>query len=298
KGKIMPTLTETRIRGARPLQKGYKIFDTGGLFLKVEPNGSRLWRMRYRYGGKEKLLSLGAYPYISLKRAREKREEALRLLEEGSDPSAQRQEAIQARTHTFATVAAEWLELQRKRFAEATFVKAEWTFNDLVNPYIGSRPIASITAPDLLPMLRRLEARGKHETAHRTKQRCGQVFRYAIATGRAERDPSADLRGALAPIVTKHHPAVTDPSEIGELLRAAHAYRGQPATEAALKLAPLVFVRPGELRKAEWREVNLEACEWRIPAARMKMREAHIVPLATQAVAILQDLKPVTGRSR
>lgn len=282
---------------AKPTDKGYKLFDTMGLHLKIEPTGSRLWRLKYRYGGKEKLLSLGAYPYISLKRAREKREEARRLLEEGCDPSVQRQESIQARTHTFATIAAEWLALQRKRFAEATMVKAEWTFNDLINPYIGSRPIASITAPELLAMLRKLEARGKHETAHRTKQRCGQVFRYAIATGRAERDPSADLRGALAPIVSRHHPAVTDPTKIGELLRALHAYCGHPPTEAALKLAPLVFVRPGELRKAEWQELNLEAQEWRIPAVRMKMREAHIVPLASQAVSILRELKPVTGRS-
>jgi integrase len=176
--------------------------------------------------------------------------------------------------------------------------KAEWTFRDLINPYIGNRPIAEIMPLELLNVFRRLESRGKHETAHRTKQRCGQVFRYAVATGRATRDPTQDLRGALAPVVTTHHAAITEPRRVGELLRALHSYVGLPVTEAALKLAPLVFVRPVELRKAEWTEFDLTVGEWRIPAARVKMRQQHVVPLAAQSVAILRDLHPLTCRSR
>lgn len=294
----MPFLSESRIRAARPSDKAYKLYDERGLYMRVETSGSRLWRFKYRHGGKERLLALGAYPDVSLKMAREKRDKARRLLADGVDPSAHKQEAKAAETVTFAGVAAEWLELHRRRFAPATYEKAVWTFNDLVNPHIGSRPIMSITAPELLAVLRRLEKRGKHETAHRTKQRCGQVFRYAIATGRATRDISADLRGALAPVVSKNHAAIVEPRKIGALLRAIDSYIGHPPTQAALKLAPLVFLRPGELRKGEWSEVDLEGTEWRIPASRMKMREQHIVPLAKQSVAILRELHAVTGRSR
>jgi len=178
-------------------------------------------------------------------------------------------------------VALEWLEMQRKRFAPATMEKAEWTFRDLINPFIASRPIREIQPLELLNVSRRLEKRGEHETAHRTKQRYGQLFRYAVATGRATRDPTQDLRGALAPVVTKHHAAITEPRKVGELLRALHSYAGLPVTEAALKLAPLVFVRPSELRNADWTEFDLDAGEWRIPALRMKMLQQQVVPLAT-----------------
>ena len=294
----MPILSEARIRAAKPRDRPYKLFDTLGLYLKVEPGGGRLWRFRYRAVGVEKLLSIGSYPEVPLKRARAKRDEARRLLADGVDPSVQRKAEKSARADTFAAISLEWLELQRKRFAPATIEKAEWTFNHLLNPYIGTRPVREIGPLELLDVFRRFEARGKHETAHRTKQRCSQIFRYAIATGRATRDPTADLRGALAPIVVKNHAAITEPAKIGELLRAIDGYRGQPATEAAFKLAPLVFVRPGELRRAEWTEFDLDGREWRIPAARMKMREQHIVPLATQSVAILRELQPVTGRGR
>src|SRR5262245_42581529 len=204
----MPYLSESRVRSARPADKAYKLYDERGLYLKVETSGSRLWRFKYRFAGKERLLALGAYPDVSLKRAREKRDDARRLVADGVDPCAQKQDVKAAEAVTFAGVAAEWLELHRRRFARATYEKAVWTFNDLVNPFIGSRPVASITAPELLAVLRRLERQGKHETAHRTKQRCGQVFRYAIATGRATRDVSADLRGALAPVITKNHAAI------------------------------------------------------------------------------------------
>nr|WP_298727308.1 tyrosine-type recombinase/integrase [uncultured Steroidobacter sp.] len=216
----------------------------------------------------------------------------------GIDPSAERKAAKEARQVTFELVAEEWLALQAKKLASVTYDKARWMLSTFVYPRLGSRPISKITAPELLGALRLIEARGTHETAHRTRQRVGQVFRYAIATGRAERDISVDLRGALAPIVTTHHAAITDPIAIDHLLRAIDGYCGQPVTHAALRLAPLVFLRPGELRHAEWSEINFDAAEWRIPGARMKMREAHIVPLPQQAVQILRDLLPLTGVSR
>lgn len=290
-------LTESTIRAAKPKETAYRLSDARGLCLSIAPTGARLWRLRYRFGGVEKLLSLGSYPDVSLKRAREKCDEARRLLADGVDPSAKRKAEKLSQADTFAAIANEWLDLQRKKFAPKTLEKAEWTFKNLLNPYIGSQPIKTITAPDLLAVLRRLESRGKHETAHRTKQRASQVFRYAIATGRAERDPAADLRGALAPIVVKNHAAITDPAKVGELLRAIDGYSGQPATLAAFKLAPLVFVRPGELRAARWDEFTLDGKdpEWRIPGERMKMGELHVVPLAHQAVAILNELREITG---
>lgn len=290
-------LTETAVRAAKAKEKPTKLFDGGGLYLLLNPQGSRLWRLKYRIHGKEKLLAIGAYPDVSLKRAREKRDEARRLLADGIDPNAQRKAEKLAHAETFETIAAEWLDLQRKRFSAASIEKAEWMFNDLLNPFLGSKPITTITAPEVLTVLRKLEARGKHETAHRLRQRCGQVFRYAVATGRALRDPTVDLRGALAPIVVAHRAAITEPKRIGELLRAIDDYQGQPATAVALKLAPLVFARPGELRAAEWSEFTLDVKEpeWRIPAERMKMREMHLVPLSRQAVTALRELEAHTG---
>ena len=290
-------LTETAIRASKPKQKPLKLFDGGGLYLLINPQGSRLWRLKYRINGKEKLLAIGVYPDVTLKRAREKRDEARRLVADGIDPTAQRKADKLAQSETFEKVAAEWLDKQRKRFSQASIEKAEWMFNDLLNPFLGSKPIAEITAPEILAVARKLEARGKHETAHRLRQRCGQVIRYAIATGRASRDPTADLRGALAPIVVTHRAAITEPHRIGELLRAIDGYHGQPSAAAALKLAPLLFARPGELRAATWSEFTLdgEKPEWRIPAERMKMREMHLVPLPKQAVAILRELHTITG---
>jgi integrase len=290
-------LTDTKIRSAQPREKAYKLADGGGLTLLVNPNGSKWWRLRYRKDGREQMLSVGVYPDVPLKLARDKRDSIRRMIASGIDPSAKRVAEKQSQADTFAAIGAEWLDLQRKKFSAATLEKAEWTINDLLNPFIGGLPVRAITAPEILAVVRRLEVRGKHETAHRTKQRAGQIFRYAIATGRADRDPTADLRGALAPIVATNHAAVTEPKAVGELLRAIHGYNGQPATECAMKLAPLLFVRPGELRAAQWEEFDLDANEpeWRIPAARMKMRELHIVPLSSQAVAILRELQPVTG---
>jgi len=242
------------------------------------------------------MVSLGTYPATSLKAARAKRGSLRSALEAGRDPAAERRAERDSRSNTFESIAREWLAKQP--FALKTMKKAVWTFEDLLFPYIGARPVSALTVPELLGVFRRLERRGKHETAHRAKQRVGQVVRYAIASGRAERDPTADLRGALAPVTVTNRAAITDPREVAQLLRALHGYRGHPVVEAALKLAPLVFVRPGELRAAEWTEIDLDAAEWRIAAQRMKMRQQHLVPLADQAVAILRDIRPLTGRGR
>lgn len=290
-------LTESTIRAAKPADKPYKLYDERGLYLYVTKSGSKLWRKQYYFGGHEKLLSFGAYPEVTLKRTREKRDEARRQLADGIDPSATKRAEKVAQADTFAALAIEWLDMQRKKYKPRTLKKVEWILKDLLIPHIGSMPIRKITAPDLLAALRRLESRGKHETARKTRQIASQIFRYAIATGRAERDPAADLKGALAPVVVKNHAAITDPVKVGELLRAIDGYSGHPATQAAFKLAPLLFVRPGELRAARWEEFNLDGNEpeWRIPAERMKMGELHIVPLASQAVAILKDLREITG---
>jgi integrase len=296
------TLTAVTIRNAKPGEKARKLSDGGGLYLELMPAGARYWRLKYRYGGKEKRLALGVYPEVTLADARKQRDAARELLRDGRDPAAERK-ADKARAklstaETFEAIGREWLESQRAKLAPATFVKSEWMLCDNVFPWIGSLPIADIDAPTLLATLRRIEARGANETAHRTREKCGQVFRYAIATGRATRDPSADLRGALAPIVRTSRAAITDPTLMGDLLRALDGYSGQFATRCALRLAPLLFVRPGELRHAEWDEIDLDAALWRIPAGKMKMRETHLVPLAPQAVAILRELHPLTGRGR
>jgi integrase len=294
----MPPLTDIAIRSAKATEKPSKLFDGGGLFLLVKPSGARMWRMKYRVAGREKLLSFGTYPEVSLKNARDKRDDARRLVAAAIDPSAKRKAEKAARADTFEAIAREWLLLKSAKLDARTHTKKLARFTALVFPRIGRRPISTITAADLLSVLRKIESRGNNETAHRLRSECGAVFRYAVATGRAERDPTGDLRGALAPVVVRNHPAITDPAKIGELLRAIAGYRGQPSTEYALKLLPLVFVRPGELRGAEWTEFDLDGAEWRIPAARMKMREQHIVPLSSQVVDLLRELHLLTGNGK
>jgi integrase len=293
-------LTDTGIRKTKPTDKPQKLADGGGLYLLLNPNGSRWWRYKYRFEGKEKLLSFGTYPETSLADAREKHAVARKQLQAGIDPGAHRKAAKAAgeerSANSFAVIAQEWLAKQQN-MSPATLEKARWTFDSLVNPWIGNRPISEIDAPEMLKLLHRIEERGAHETAHRTKQRCGQIFRYAIATGRARHDPTADLRGALTPVKVQHRAAITDPAKVSELLRAIDGYTGSFVVRSALRLAPLLFVRPGELRQAEWTEFDLDAAEWRIPASKMKMRELHIVPLPHQAVAILRELHPLTGGS-
>lgn len=293
-------LTDVQIRAAKPRWKPYKLFDERGLFLLVKPNGARLWRFKYAHAGREKLISLGEFRDVPLKRAREKRDEARRLVADGIDPSAQRQAARASQADTLALIAEEFFARQSKKLAERTVDRDLRRLRTFVLPTLGRMPIRTIAAADLLAVLRRIEARGTHETAHRTRSAISRVMRYAIATGRAERDITVDLRGALVPVTTTNFAAITEPRRIAELLRAIDGYVGQPATAYALRLAPLVFVRPGELRGAEWSEFNLEAREpeWRIRAERMKMGEEHVVPLSSQAVALLRDLRALTGDGR
>jgi integrase len=296
------SLSDTTIRNTKPGGKPLKVYDEAGLYLLVNPNGSRWWRFKYRFEGKEKLLSFGVYPDVTLKKAREKRNAARALLADGIDPSDQRKATKAAResrnANSFEAVAREWFAKFSPGWATSHSTKILSRLERDVFPWIGTSAITDITAPQVLVCVRRIEDRGALETAHRTLQNCGQIFRYAIATHRSERDPAADLRGALPPVQERHHASITDPKSIGELLRAVEGYRGSFITKCALKIAPLVFVRPGELRKAEWTEFNLDICEWRIPAERMKMRAPHIVPLSTQAVAMLRELHALTGQNK
>jgi integrase len=293
-------LSDMKVRTLKPATTPYKVTDRDGLYLLVTPRGSRWWRYDYRHRGKRKTISLGVYPDVPLAKARERLRLARVQVADGIDPSATRRaetrRQIHETTNTFAAVAREWLDKHRAKLAPATVTKIEWLFEGYLFPRIGSRSIGTIEPPDLLEALQRIEARGRFETTHRAKQISGQVFRYAIATGRATRDPSGDLRGALAPVVIRHHAAVVAPVAIGELLRAIESFTGSFPVWQALRLAPLVFVRPGELRKAEWTEFDIEDALWRIPAERMKMRTAHLVPLATQTLTILRELRPLTGR--
>jgi len=292
-------LSDLKIKNAKSREAAYKLTDRDGLYLIVSPSGSKLWRFDYRFLGKRKTLALGKYPLVGLAEARRGCYDARSELGRGTDPSEKRKleklTAGIAAGNTFRAVAEEWIaKAERENRAEATLSKNRW-FLELATPSIGTRPVDAITTPELLAVLRKVEARGHYETARRLRSFCGRVFRYAVATGRAERDPSADLRGALtAPSVT-HRPAITDPERIGALLRAIDGYEGSIIVRAALQLLSLVFVRPGELRQAVWTEFDLTMARWTIPAARMKMRMPHSVPLSRQALTILRDLRELTG---
>ncbi len=292
-------LSDTTCRNAKPQEKSYKLFDEKGLYLEVMPAGSKGWRQKYRFAGKEKRLSHGAYPEVPLRLARERRDEARKMLATGVDPSLHRKlekaRRIEAAANSFEAISREWFAKFSAGWAASHSDKIIRRFERDIFPLIGTRPVAEIVAPELLMVLRRIESRGTLDTAHRAHQNCGQVFRYAVATGRALRDPSADLRGALPPVKQGHFASITDPAEVGHLLRTIQGYSGGLVTQCALQLAPYVFVRPGELRNAEWSEFNLDAAEWRIPAGKMKMKALHIVPLSHQALAILERLRPATG---
>jgi len=289
-------LTNTALRNAKPGPKQRKLFDEKGLFVIVTPNGGKWWRFRYRFGGGEKLLSLGTYPEVSLKEARERRDKARKLLAKGINPAEVRQRGKEA--ETFEEVARELFEKKHPTLSESYARDIESRFDRDIFPYLGHVPVNAIKAPQLLAVLRRIESRGALESAKRALQKCGEVFRYGVATGRCERDPSGDLKGALAPQPKRHFATLTDAKQIAGLLRAIDGYSGQFVTICALRLAPLVFVRPGELRRAEWSEIDFEAAEWRIPAEKMKMKEQHIVPLSRQAMEILQDLYQLTGQGK
>lgn len=295
-------LTDIAIRKAKPTTKAQRLFDERGLYLEVATSGGKLWRLKYRFDGKEKRLALGSYPDTTLADARGKRDEARRLLANGVDPNAHRKAAkvarIEAAANSFEVVAREWLSKQQH--AASTAVKVIAWFEKNVFPWIGSRPVAELGARDFLDVLRRVEQRGAVESAHRIKFYCQNVMAYAIATSRAERNPVLDITGALAKPAERHHAAIIDPSALGALLRAIDGYKtGNFPTLCALRLAPLVFLRASELCRAEWSEIDLDAGEWNIPAARMKVKtQPHLVPLSTQAIAILRELHPVTGAGR
>jgi integrase len=295
-------LTDTAVRRAGAKKKPYKLFDSGGLFLIVTPKGGKWWRFKYRFHNKEKSLSLGTYPDVSLKKARERRDEERKKLVDRIDPAVNRKAMKAAwadsQANSLEVVAREWMDKQAPTWAESNTIKIKGQLERHIFPWLGKRPIAEITAPELLAALRRVEGQGAINTAHRIHQTCGQIFRYAIATGRAMRDPAADLRGALQPDKGGHRAAVTKPEAIGPLLRALHDYQGTAPIRCALRLAPLTFVRPGELRNAEWSEIDFKKAEWNIPAERMKMREPHLVPLSRQSLEILKELHAFTGRGR
>jgi integrase len=294
-------LSDSKVRTAKPAEKEYKLADDKGLFLLVKTNGGKYWRMKYRSDGKERKLSIGVYPDVTLAQAREARDTARNLVAQGIDASTHKQATKAARRNAaancFEVVALEWLE-KRGEKSEGGDKRLHRLLHKDLFPYIGARPIQDITPPELLQVLRRIESRGAVNTAHRAKQAAGMVFRYAVATGRAERDPGADLKGALATPKATHFQAITDPAGAAVLMRAIHSYQGTPAVMAALKLSPLLFCRPGELRQLEWQEVNLAEHRIEIPGDKMKTGQPHIIPLCNQAMAILADLHPLTGRGR
>lgn len=289
-------LSAVAVTAAKAREKAYKLRDTKALYLLVHPNGGRYWRLDYRYTGKRRTLALGTYPDVSLGAARKRRDKVRALLTEGLDPAAQRKAEKQAGAGTFEAMAREWHGMKAPKWSETTRRQILARLEQNVFPWIGSRPIAEIEPPELLAVLRRVEARGAKETAHRVLQVCGQVLRFAVASGRAARNPAVNLKGALAAVVPGHYPAILDPKEVGGLLRAIDDYVGDAVTRAALKLTPLVLLHPGELRRGEWCEIDGDL--WRLGAERMKSRREHLVPLSQQAQAILEELCPLTSRHR
>lgn len=296
-------LTDTFIRQVKHsgAPAGDKHTDGQGLFLLIKAAG-KYWRMSYRYAGKQKTLALGVYPAVSLAKARKRRDEARELLADDIDPGQakrdDKQAKIDAAAHTFEVVARTWLVKTVANRAASTQEKVTGWLEKKVFPAIGNKPISDVGPRDVLAIVQKMEAHGNNESAHRVKQICGQVFRYAVATGSAERDVTADLKGALASVPVKSHAAITEPKRVGELMRSIDAYVGHPYATAALKLSPLLFVRPGELRSAEWTEIDLEAAEWRIPGRKMKMKIDHMVPLSIQAVEILRSIQTLTGHGK
>lgn len=300
--KRIIALSEVKVRTAKPQAKDTKLYDGHGLYLLITPTGGKLWRFKYRFGGIEKLLTFGGYPQISLAEARQRREDARKLLANGVDPGAMKKALKSVRqdsdANSFEVVAREWFTKYTPQWKPSHSEKIIRRLEADIFPWLGTRPIREINAPELLKVIQRIESRGANDTAHRALSECSRVFRYAVATGRADRDPCGDLRGALPPVKKQHYAAITDTKRVGALLRDIDAYTGSFVTKCALRLAPLVFVRPGELRRAEWSEINLDAKEWHIPASKMKMGEKHIVPLSRQVLEILEELHPLTGNGK
>lgn len=292
------SLTDTAIRAAKPSDKAHKLFDGGGLFLFITPTGAKSWRLKYRFLNKEKLLALGLYPQVSLKEARERAADARKLVESGKDPSVERKQSKVLMQNTFELVAMEWHEKQTPAWSQGYAGDVLQRMHRNIFPIIGSRPVAAVSAPELLALLRKIEARGTIEVAHVVRTICSSVFRYAIITGRAERDPAADLKGALSSRVRKNHPAITSPDTVGILMNAIDNYPGTLVVRSSLKLIALTFCRSGEIRKAEWKEFDLADSLWRIPAEKMKMSRDHLVPLSRQAMAILERLRQYSGNDQ
>ncbi|BCQ24707.1 integrase arm-type DNA-binding domain-containing protein [Caballeronia sp. NK8] len=291
-------LTDVAIRNARPTEKTRRLWDAGGLYLEITTSGSKLWRLKYRFDGREKRLSFGRYPEVSLKDAREKRDEARKLLANDTDPSEHRKAARTARlvsaANNFEAIAREWFERMMADKAKSHKDKVIARLENDIFPWLGRRPIADITAPEMLACLRRIEARGARDTAHRALQNCSAVFRYAVITGKAVSNPTEHLRGALPPARPGHFAAVTEPEKVGPLLRKMDEVNATFPVQCALRLAPYLFCRPVELRTMRWNEVHLDEAEWRYIVG--KTQTPHLVPLASQAVAILRELQPMTGR--
>ncbi|MEO8748291.1 MAG: integrase arm-type DNA-binding domain-containing protein [Rhodanobacter sp.] len=291
-------LTDTKLRSLKPRESVYRVADANGLCIEVRPTGTKLWRYRYRYTGKARMLGLGEYPSVTLLDARNKRNEARAGLAAGVDPTvnakARRLAVVERAANTFAALATEWIEQNAHAVTAGTTRRDRRIFERHLNPWIGDTAIADVSPPMLLTALRKVESAGTVETAHRARGLASRLFRYAIATGRAERNPATELIGALKSPTTRHFASITEPRQVAVLLRAIDGYAGTPAVAAALKLAPLVFVRPGELRTARWANIDLDAAEWRYTAT--KTKTPHIVPLATQALMILHELQPLTGR--
>lgn len=295
-------LTDTKVRNIKPKTKPFKLFDEKGLYLLVTVQGSKCWRLKYRLLGKEKVLAIGLYPDISLAEARDKRDAARKQLANDIDPSVLKQVTKHAENgaldNSFETVAREWFAKYSTGWSSNNSDKILGRLEKDVFPWLGSKLMTAIKAPDVLAVLRRIESRGALEIAHRAHQYCSRIFRYGIAIGKCERDVAVDLRGAIAPVKVQHRAAILEPAKLGELIRAIEGYQGYFVTQCALRMAPLVFVRPGELRHAEWAELNFESAEWIIPAEKMKMRQPHLVPLSKQVIAILKELYPLTGRGQ
>lgn len=293
-------LTNTAVRNAKPGEKSTRLFDGGGLYLEVSPAGGKWWRLKYRFGGKEKRLSLGVYPDVGLKKARERRLDARQLLSDGIDPSEHRKAVkagrILAAANSFEAVTREWFAKRSSEWADSHADRVIRRFERDIFPWIGTRPIVDIEPSEVWSVAQRIEQRGAVDTAHRALQTCGQVFRYAVATGRIARDPSRDLGGALPALKGRHFAATTKPEDVAKVLRAIEGYQGTLVVRCALRLAPLVFVRPGELRRASWADIDLDAAEWRYEVT--KTTTSHIVPLSRQAVEILRELRPLTGQGR
>lgn len=291
-------LKEITIRTSKPREKSYKIYDEKGLYLLVLPDGKKYWRFDYRFANKRNTISLGVYPEVSLKEAREKRDSLRKLLGEGIDPSEYRKKERlerESRENTFEALAQEWFSMNQHLWKPSHTKTVRYRLQVYILPSLGKRPVSEITPSEILQLLKRIEMQGNIETAKRVKQICSGVFRYAIVKGKAERDPTQDLRGLIAPSKPKHFPTILDPAKIGKLLRDIDNYQGSFITKCALQLLPLLFVRPGELRHARWSEINFNEAVWDIPAERMKMGRAHRVYLSEQALEILKKLHQVTG---